>query len=343
MQKWNKYIKHLDLQFEGKADSELMVFLIKKYIEIILKFLCPKAVIILGSFQISHRIFGKICEQHNIPVIYTHEGVLPGTLSFDYNGEMGKSLVALYSHKFKELYVSEEEIKRAEIVWEFLKKSGLNRKIQPNSEADEFRRRLVAGWPTIFFAGQMDVSSGMVPYDEDTQTQISPVFKSSIEAGIFLSKICEKNNWNFIYKPHPSYIKREEEKLLAHDAIYVATGNINEIIDVSDLTITIVSQTSYIALIRNKPVLMLGYNQISGKDCVYECYRIEQIETIIKEALNKGFSDTQRLVFRKHIAQLLKYYLYDDNREREIRYGRKVPVKFEEFADLKESYRFRKK
>lgn len=335
LQIWYKYIERFDSRFDGKTDSEMMIFLIRKYIETVLKLLCPKAIIMLGSFQISHSILGKICEQNNIPVIYTHEGVLPGTLSFDYNGEMGKSLVALYPQEFRKLYVSEEELKNAEEVWNFLVRNGLNRKVQPARGIDEVKKRIVVGQPTVFFAGQLDVASDMVPYDEDTQTYISPIFKSSIEAGIYLSKICEKNSWNFIYKPHPSFIKREEEKLLSGSTIYVATGNINDIVDISDLTITIVSQTSYIALIRNKPVLMLGYNQICGKDCVYECYNIEQIEATIIEALNKGFSDTQKLAFRKHIAQMIKYYLYDDNREREIRYGKKPPQKFNEFADLK--------
>ena len=62
---------------------------------------------------------------------------------------------------------------------------------------------------------------------------------------------------------------------------------------------------------------------------------MEQIESTITTALENGFSDTQKMAFRKHIAQLLKYYLYDDNREREIRYGKKPPQKFGEFADLK--------
>lgn len=332
---WDKYIEKFDLQFEGQIDSEVMVFLIRKYIEAVLRLLCPKAIIMLGSFQTSHGILSKICEQNNISVIYTHEGVLPGTLSFDYNGEMGKSLVALYPQKFKELYVSKDELKNAEEVWNFLTKNGLNRKVQPVIGIDEVKKRLVVGQPTVFFAGQMDIASDMVPYDGDTQTYISPIFKSSIEAGIYLSKICEKNSWNFIYKPHPSYIKHEEEILLSGNTIYVATGNINDIVDISDLTITIVSQTSYIALIRNKPVLMLGYNQICGKGCVYECYSMEQIESTITTALENGFSDTQKMAFRKHIAQLLKYYLYDDNREREIRYGKKPPQKFGEFADLK--------
>ena len=43
----------------------------------------------------------------------------------------------------------------------------------------------------------------------------------------------------------------------------------------------------------------------------------------------------QKKAFLVHIAQMLKYYLYDDMVEREVRFGREVPGSIDDFYKLK--------
>lgn len=322
-------------EFASQADSETMVKMIQEFCAFVLDELKPKGIIMLGSFQNSHKILIAESSLRGIKTMFVHEGVIPGTLSIDYLGEMGRSLPAIFSKEFSKLPVTKEEINNAKEVAEYINKTGLNRKIQANLDKQLIWDRIDKKRPIVFFAGQIDTLSDMVPYNDETQKYISPIFKSTIEAAIFLQDICKRNNWNYIFKPHPSYIKKEDVELLSEDTIYVEMGNINELVDIADLTITIVSQTCYVAALRNKPVLMLGYNQISHKECVYETDKKEDIENQIKCALSCGFSDNQKEKFFLHLAQLLKYYLYDDNKDRELRYGKPMPKSFEELLELK--------
>ncbi len=87
---------------------------------------------------------------------------------------------------------------------------------------------------------------------------------------------------------------------------WVGDSDINELIDVADVVITIVSQCGYISLIRDKATVMLGYSQLRGKKCTYEAFEKRDVEKRIKEAIEKGFTSSQKAAFRKRAAQLLK-------------------------------------
>ena len=103
----------------------------------------------------------------------------------------------------------------------------------------------------------------------------------------------------------------------------VKSCNINDLVDYADLTITILSSTGYIALIREKPLIMLGYTSLRGKGCCYEAFNFESLEAVIKNALENKMTDEMKINFIKHIAQMNKYFLYDDNLPRKIRYGKR--------------------
>ena len=130
------------------------------------------------------------------------------------------------------------------------------------------------------------------------------------------------------------YAKFENVDLLPDNVIYVDTCDINDLIDISDVVVTIRSTTNYVALIRKCPVLMLGYTQTHGQGCTYEAFEKNVIEPQLKQAIDKGFTAEQREAFIEHVARLLKYYLYDDTLPRELRYGLSMPEKFEDFFEL---------
>lgn len=318
------------------ADSSCcMVYAMKRFAEAFIRLVRPERVVLHGSSIPSHKVLARVCAMHGVPVCYTHEGVIPGTYVIEAEGEMGHSLPAMYPKCFMALPVSEDEMSQAQRVWEYLYESKLNRKIQPQTDCQEYiQSQLWQGRPTIFFAGQNDIGSHMVPYTKTTKKYHSPIFHSSLEAAIYLAHICEKNGWNFVYKPHPDYMQPEQAAKLPRNAIFLARGDINVLIDLADVTVTILSTTNYNALIRRKPVVMLGYNQTKGKGCTYEAFEKDKIEDAIKAALENGFTQEQQDAFLLHMAQCLKYYLYDDLQDRPIRYGRPVPKSLDEFYEL---------
>lgn len=294
----------------------------------------PSKIITTTTFPPFHRIVKGICEEMNISVIHMHAGVLYGTFTLEERGEMGESYPAVYAEEFRELPVDNGEKEKTRKIWEFLQQSSANRKVQPQHNLDDiFEKTIKKNRPIIFYAGQNDFSSGLQPYNEDSEKYHSPMFKSSMEAAAYLEQICIKNDWNFIYKPHP--MSRQQRTSLSAKTIYVEYGNINELVDRSDVTITVLSQTAYVSLIRHKPVVMLGYTQLKGKECTYEAFEKDKIENQIKNALTNSFTERQKDGFLVHMTQLLKYYLYDDLTERPIRYGRRIPKDWSEVEELK--------
>ena len=123
-----------------------------------------------------------------------------------------------------------------------------------------------------------------------------------------------------IYKPHPGV---EPAAWLPESLNIIKECDINDVIAYADVTVAILSSTSYVALVQEKPVVVLGYTHLRGKGCCYEAFERDKIEPAINEALANGMTDEMKVNFTRHIAQMNKYYLFDNGLEREIRYGRR--------------------
>lgn len=325
-----------DKQFHLRAASQLLragygldgehARLVCHYMDLfitkLLEKAAPESVILWNQFYALHTVIDYACKRREIPVRYMEFGVLPGTFTVETAGQMGESRPARNAENFMKLAVSEQEMEAAEIVWDFLYATGLNRNKQVSGDLAPIRRLVAPGAPVILFAGQNEYESGMQPYTERSRRFHSPMFATNLEALKYLAALAAKNGWNLIYKPHPVMEKFSSDRCYPENAIVVKYANINDLIDFSDLCITILSQVGYIACIRKKPVLMCGYTQLKGKGAVYEAFRNEELENRILEALRNGYKKSQEEAFRKHVAQLVKYYLFDDLTERPLRYGK---------------------
>jgi hypothetical protein len=324
-----------DFQDISKESACYMIYRMYQYLQKVIELFRPRMMILHTSVSIQHKILTELCLERKIPFVYTHQGILPGTFAFDVGGEVGASLPAVYATQFKALPVSEEEKEQAKELWDYLYVTKMNRKVQPkNHVVEHIKEQLATDRPTIFYGGQNDIRSHMVPYTEEAREHHSPIFQSSIEAAVYIGEICRKNHWNFIYKPHPMYAEKEDVSLLTENTIYVKYGDINDLMDVSDVFVTILSTSNYVGLIRKKPVVMLGYTQSKGKDVTYEAFRKADIEPTIRAAVENGFTQSQKKAFIIHLAQVVKYYLYDDMRERERRFAKPIPQHIEELWDL---------
>jgi hypothetical protein len=296
----------------GEAASFLMGAFID-YSRFLIKRFRPKVVLLWNKFCPFHMTLDHIAKQDHLSVLYMEFGVLPGTFCFEARGQMGESGPA--RGLLNGLTVSREEYGEAAACLADLKRSGLNRNVQPTeSVAERIKVGAKAGRPRIFYAGQNDCESGLRPYDEHARRFHSPVFASSEELLVALDQLAQKNDWNLIYKPHPLARPMKEEFAggqLAHTLV-LDEANINEVIDLAEVTVTILSQTAYIALIREKPVVMAGYTQLKGTGSTYEAFSRESLERMLINALENGLTPTQREAFVKHAALLWKHYLYDD-------------------------------
>lgn len=310
----------------GEGYAEALVCYTYMYIKVYIENCKPVCVIVHNKLYPMHDVIVKACEEERVKPLYFEFGALPGTFALEDQGQMGASHVSTNYEEFKNLPVSEKELEAAEIVCEFLKTSGLNRNQQIIRDNTNFWNKLKMDRPIILYAGQNDYDSGICPYTEYSRKFHSPIFENSDQAAMFLADLAQKYDWNFIYKPHPLPVKHGRclGDDLPSNVIWISDIDINEIIDNADVVVTILSQVGDIALIREKAVVMLGYTQLRGKGCAYEAYVKDEIEETLIKAVENGYTEEQKKAFVRHVAQVNKYYLYDDLNSRDVRFGRSI-------------------
>jgi hypothetical protein len=255
-------------------------------------------------------------------------GILPGTFSIEELGQMGESYSARFPTDFQNKYfITETERLKAKSIIEYVRINNLNRNSQHNNLiAEQLSNKFKANRPIVLYAGQNDYESGLFPHDNMAKTFHSPIFKTTEEALVYLANIAYENDWNFIYKPHPivDYEHGCNLRKLAHNVIFVSNVDIHKLIDMRDIVVTVLSQISYISLIRETPVVMLGYTQLKNKGCNYEVFEKEKVEDAITSAIEIGYSCDQKEAFYNHIAQHLKSTLYDNLSHSDYPYGQDI-------------------
>lgn len=311
----------------AKGFENYMIILIMQYMEELVDSMHPEIVILWNEFYAVHELIKYVCIKKGIPVKYIEFGNLPGTVQFDGQGQMGESWVACESDIFQELPICQKDVVEAKKIWKFLYDSKANRKKQPKTDIlENIGAYGNLARPVIVFAGQNDYESGIQPYTYKTEKYHSPIFVSSNEAAVYLYELCKKRGWSYIYKPHPIMAGNEDFHRLPKDMVLIKRADINDIVDIADVVVTILSTTAYVSLIRNKATLMLGYTQLKGKGCTYEAFKKEDIEGKLEAALENGFCEEQRTAFLKHLALMAKYYLYCnvDERQNIIKFGKEM-------------------
>lgn len=303
----------------------LATFYLNKYLDVVLHVLNPSRVIMWNEFIYFHLLLQAKCKEKGINISFMEFGSVPGTIAIDMDGQMGKSFAGKYPQEFNKICVTSDEISNAAHILDYIKSNNIRRYEQ--NESDSCVRNLLdSRKKTILFAGSNDIDSGLVPYSDDSQEYISPSFTSSNAALFYISTLNKEGKWNILYKPHPQMYRKSIYTEYKTDSGVIVVGNvdINRLIDVADVVITLVSQVAYMALMKDKPVVMLGYTQLKSKNCTYEAYNNDEISSAISNAISNGFTEEMRDNFIKHVAQMLKYNLYDDLKPRELRYGKKI-------------------
>lgn len=286
----------------------------------------PKCVMIWNEFCAFHTIIAAICCEMDIPICYMEFGVLCGTFSIEKMGQMGESFPAVNYREFNKFDISEKDRDKASQVLEYLRQTNSNRHVQQDvSELERISSRIQKGKPVVFIAGQNDYESSLQPYDSISKEYHSPIFKSTDESVEYIAELAKKNDWNLIYKPHPIMTRFSGLQIVMPENVIIAYHcNVNRLIDLCDVCVTILSQVSYMSLVRERATVMLGYNQLRGSGAVYQAIDQNDIKTQIENAIEYGYTDEKKNAFIEHVARLNKYYLYDDMSTRKVQYGQSM-------------------
>lgn len=276
----------------------------------------PHAVMMWNAFTASHMILDQLARERGIPVIYMEFGVLPGTMNFDLRGQMGQSAIA---HEAP-VTVPASARDGAQALTSYIANRRMNRNAQHTDAPGSQVHLPRDGRRVITFIGQNDYESGICPWDETARREHSPWYASSMDALRDLAPVCDQLGCRLVYRPHPAM--RVEASALPEGVTLAAGGDLFSLLDKSDLTVTLMSQVAYEALLHERNVLMLGRCQLTGKGCAWERGAEESLLCAVSRALAGGYTDAMKEAFLHHVAHAVQDWLYDDLSPRDRRYGR---------------------
>ena len=305
----------------GDNYPEAWTCYVYKYLNVLLDKIRPKEVVMWNEFIPMHKILYKVCRSRGIPFRFIEYGAIPGTYCIEKNGQIGESDLSRLSTRYTKKLLG-NNYDDVESLLNYLYETGLNRYKQEDYDWQLLLKNYDKNRKTVIFWGQNDEESGIQPYTKNSKRSHSRFFDTSLSAAVYVRTICIRNNWNFIYKPHPSWVKRWGVPEI--DADVITRGNCNRIVDFADVNITISSQISYISLIREKPIVMLGKNTLSKKKIAYESSLKIGIEHQIRQAIKYGLTKLQKKNFEYHCAYLLQKCLFDDLTHEDFKYGKAV-------------------
>ncbi len=273
----------------------------------ILESIQPSAVVVWHQWNSLMMVGKRVAEKLHIPVLYAHEGMLPGTLSLEKNGMMAESeYVGLVNED-----VNPRTLEHARSIIRDIAESRLDRKpMFFQGQAHGLERRLREKYDRVlFYAGCNDWQSGVLPRDYPHSERHAGAFEDSADALQAVLAVAEANNWGVLYKPHPNLEPRRLE-LESSSLVCIYEHNAVDCIDMSDATITLLSSLAYIALAHGKPTVLMGRNTLSGTGATYDVTSRSVLDTILADALEMKAFGRKLNRFENHVACLLQNCLF---------------------------------
>lgn len=297
--------------------------LVYLYFSEALNFYRPDLVMLWGFLSPWGKMIKNICDWRGIPICSLEWGILPGTVAFDFCGHMADSWITKNSEYFNNLSIEKNDIEEAKNYLKIADRPELCRNIAKKIADDVYEYILQLkrdGKKIILYMESNSAHSGNMLYDNNRAKWHSPFFDDDCDAYASILALCKRHSdWHIVYKPHPISLTRGiRTKIDENCTTVIKTGGLNEILELSDMSITILSQGAYVSLIKNVPVLLLGRLQLNSSGAAYTLSDVDDIEISIERALTDRITEQQRKLFLEHVARVLKYYVYSANPEIKI-------------------------
>jgi glycosyltransferase involved in cell wall biosynthesis len=273
-------------------------------------------IVALIAFQPHHRIFRHVCTELGVPYIYVEYGVLDGTYSFDVTGSMGSSWASTHHEFFNALSLNAEDLTQAASYISGYNARNLSRNPKKDIPSEILNKVFILqreGKSIVLCAGSNDPCSGNIPYTEEAKNNHAPYYKDNQAMLDALIEVADASHGklHILYKAHPIVKTRGlDVRVNSPNATVVVDGSLDEYLKLSDLTVVNLSQSAYVSLLNDVPVLMAGNIQINHSGAVYTLEGYSSLTDAVEAALQHGYTSEQKESFTAHVARLLKYYVY---------------------------------
>lgn len=323
----NEWIKEYVNKYSSRNDKDVFEkHMLDTYVyyEKLIKMIKPIHMVIWGCWGPESLIFEQIAKELRINYRFMEYGWLPGTFHFDAGGFGGQSQFLAKSNNTdtKDDTNIENTVKH---VKEYIIKKKLDSGLNTFRESEEDHhslQKLDKGKKTVFLVGMGEKQMFLNPDSELWRNCISNAYSATREILKDLIYICERHDWNLIFKPHP-----EEDSITGDNwdeyrgMILVKDKPIDDLIMISDVVVSLLSNVNFKVLLYEKPLVQAGYTLLYHSGCAYDIERREKLEETVIHAMNTGMTDNQKRCFDRFIEYACDTYLWDDMTERSLRYG----------------------
>ena len=265
-------------------------------------------------------ILEELCRKRSIEIHFMEHGLLPGSINIERNGQMALSDICQNSNSFNRQKITLKHKRQAQSYIKSVVKRKLNRKPIGLSLTTFLRQGTLdlAGGPVVFYAGQNDPKSGILPPTSDNPH--SPFYQSTFDVLPDLAEYCSNVGATLLYKPHPSVADYElgnEFDFSEYPNVVKVPENVDfiECVEASDVFVTILSTGAYQALFRHIPVVQLGNSPLSVSQAVYQLEARDELPDLMTLALENGFTGSQKRALDEHVARLREHYVWRQESE----------------------------
>ena len=310
---------------ESKKIREINKFIRYKYY---IDMINPDKVLCWGSWGSDIYYVQYLCKKNNIQYRVMEHGSIPGTVMIDPQGIMGQSVYGKSNSILKSLNPTRDYFEKYVRIRDYVTYHQLDTRFFKTTKQDEEQlSRLDKSKKTVFLVGMDEAGMSINSNSEYWNEYVSGTYSSMDEALNHIFDICKKKNLNMIYKPHPgNHIT--DKSLISDGLVYVEEMSVDKLILESDVVLSMSSAVEFKALMYKKALIQIGYSSLWGKNCTYCLENMENLETILDEALSNGFTKEQENEYAIFIDRLLNKYFWDDMTDRDVQYGLPISKDF---------------
>lgn len=327
-------IRSLQIEYRcTERAARAVANLLYSYFSEVVEFYKPDIILFWCVTNPLGKLMQNICRYKKIPMSGIEWGVLPGTITFDFCGHMGESWVAREKDYFNDLAIEQKDVEIAKKYLSVATSDELSRN-KPCEVSQDVLAKVndlrQHGKKIVLFMESNSAHSGNTYANEQRAKIHSPYFIDDSKAYDRLLEICKKHSdWHILYKPHPISITRGIQSNIDETCTTVVyAGGLNEVLELADLSVTILSQSAYVSMLKGIPVLMLGNIQINGSGAVYTIENVADLEENLSCALEQGITEKQQKAFEEHVARLLKYYVFAFDKRVSTRNIKEMAIKY---------------
>ncbi len=270
---------------------------------------------VLFNHQFSgyHMIARRICEELAIPFTYWHPGFLPGTMSFDYSGQLAES--ELHRRLVKdglELRAEWIDLGRDYIdlarKGQYLRPGKSNKSNQAVVELVKEKKKY---GNIILVAGSNDYRTGVLPESYKKSSIHSVHYKSSDQLFRDVVGVAESSSY-IVYKPHPNlYPGRSGVEEISSRSMIVYDVAIQDLLSEVDVSVSICSSAAYEALIFGVPAVVVGSLPGINLGFFYQVVDSRQeLGATLEQVALDGVSTDRKIAFDNFIGYCLSEYFF---------------------------------